>query len=67
MARLARHGGERRLPRQSAALPPPTHWCCRASCSFSSCFSDSRRSTCISRFITSHCRSESLPCNAVMV
>ena len=23
MARLARHGGERRLPRQSAALPPP--------------------------------------------
>ena len=47
--------------------PPSTHWCCRSSCSFSSCFSDSRRFTCISWFIMLHCRSESFPFSAVMV
>lgn len=67
MARLAWHGGKDACPGRWQPCPPSTHWCCRSSCSFSSCFSDSRRFTCISWFITLHCRSESLPFNAVMV
>lgn len=62
------HLAKRQRPQPRAvARPTPTHLCWRSSCSFSSCFSDSRRFTCISWFIALHCSSESLPFSALMV
>ena len=56
-------------PAPSTAPPPsrPAHLRCKASCSWSSCFSDSRLFTCISWFITLHCSSETFPFSALMV
>lgn len=40
---------------------PCSHRCCRSSCSFSSCFSDSRRFTCTFWSIALNCISETRP------
>lgn len=67
LARLTWQRGGDPCPEGGGPACLHAHLCCSSSCSFSSCLSDSRRFTCISWFMTLHCRSESLPFSTLTV